>query len=197
MYTPWPDSSDKYALRTQLVDLIGDQLFYAPSHAVADIHSKYADVYMSMFDYQQKVRLRHKAWYGVQHSDNVFFEFGGPFMPRFAILSPDQSDKDVSSFIMEIYTNFAKFGNPTPQPVSGVTFERYNSSQRAYLRVDNKSEMKASFAPRRMSFWNDYLPKLMEVKFEKETVVVSDAGCASAMAKFVFITFTFSWMALY
>ena len=116
-------------------------------------------------------------------------------MPRFAYLFPDQSDKDVSSFIMEIYTNFAKFGNPTPQPVSGVTFERYNSSQRAYLRVDKKSEMKASFAPRRMSFWNDYLPKLIEVKFEKETVVVSDAGCASG--KFVFITFTFSWMALY
>ena len=73
MYTPWPDSSDKYALRTQLVDLIGDQPFYAPSHAVADIHSKYADVYMSMFDYQQKVRPLHKAWYGVQHGDNVFF----------------------------------------------------------------------------------------------------------------------------
>ena len=97
----------------------------------------------------------------------TYYDFGIPLMPRFANLFPDQCDKDISLFIMEMYTNFAKLGNPTPQPVSDVTFERYNSSQRAYLRVDKKSEMKASFAPRRMSFWNDYYPKLMEVKFKK------------------------------
>ena len=142
-------------------------LAYAPCHAVADIQSKYADVYMYMFDYQQRVRPLHKAWYGVQHGDNVGYDFGIPLMPRFANLFPDQCDKDISLFIMEMYTNFAKLGNPTPQPVSDVTFERYNSSQRAFLRVDKKSEMKASFAPRRMSFWNDYYPKLMEVKFKK------------------------------
>ena len=122
---------------------------------------------MYMFDYQQRVRPLHKAWYGVQHGDNVGYDFGIPLMPRFANLFPDQCDKDISLFLMEMYTNFAKLGNPTPQPVSDVTFERYNSSQRAYLRMDKKSEMKASFAPRRMSFWNDYYPKLMEVKFKK------------------------------
>ena len=42
MYTPWPDNNDKYALRAQLVDLFGDEIFFAPSHEVADIHSKYA-----------------------------------------------------------------------------------------------------------------------------------------------------------
>ena len=91
MYTPWPDRSDKYALRTQLVDLIGDYFYYAPSHAVADIHSNYADVYMYMFDYQQRIRPFHKVWHGVRHGDNVGFDFGNPFMPRFANLFPDQS----------------------------------------------------------------------------------------------------------
>ena len=42
MYTPWPDKNDKYALRSQLVDLVGDYLYFAPSHEVADIHSKVA-----------------------------------------------------------------------------------------------------------------------------------------------------------
>ena len=36
MYTPWPDKSNEYALRSQLVDLLGDYLFFAPSHEVAD-----------------------------------------------------------------------------------------------------------------------------------------------------------------
>ncbi|KAJ7384144.1 hypothetical protein OS493_023472 [Desmophyllum pertusum] len=44
MYTPWPDNSDKYALRNQLIDLIGDYNFVAPSHEVADIHSQHAPV---------------------------------------------------------------------------------------------------------------------------------------------------------
>ena len=49
MYTPWPDKNDKYALRSQLVDLIGDYIYFAPSHEVADIHSKVAPVYMYEF----------------------------------------------------------------------------------------------------------------------------------------------------
>ena len=36
MYTPWPDRNDKYALRSQLVDLIGDYIYFAPSHEVAE-----------------------------------------------------------------------------------------------------------------------------------------------------------------
>ena len=125
-----------------------------------------------------RVRPLHKAWHGVQHDDNVGYDFGVPLLLRFVSLFPDQSDKDVSLFIMEMFTNFAKLGNPTPQSVNGVTFEKYNSSHRPYLRVNKKSEMTASFAPRRMSFWNDYHPRLMEVKFEKKAVVDSNAGSA-------------------
>ena len=197
MYTPWPDNNDKYALRSQLVDLIGDYIYYAPSHEVADIHSKHAPVYMYEFDYQQRIRPLHKKWYGVQHGDNVAFDFGNPLMPHFSYLFPDEADKNVSLFIMRLYTNFAKFGDPTPQPVSGVTWERYNSSHRAYLRVDAKSKMAASFAPRRMSFWNDYHPKLTEVKFETKKDVVSGATSAFAMATFVHVILAVILTSLY
>ena len=30
MYTHWPDNSNKYALKSQLVDLLGDNLYFAP-----------------------------------------------------------------------------------------------------------------------------------------------------------------------
>ena len=54
MYTPWPDKNDNYALRQQLANLIGDYLFYAPSHEVADIHSQFAAVYMHEFSHRAK-----------------------------------------------------------------------------------------------------------------------------------------------
>ena len=148
MYTPWPDNSDKYALRSQLVDLIGDYIYFAPSHEVADIHSKYAPVYMYEFAHRSKTASPTPEWMGVVHDANAPFDFGAPLtLPFF-----DDIDKDISLTIMELYTNFAKYGDPTPLPVSGVTWEKYDSSHRAYIRVDNKSKMAASFAPRRVAF---------------------------------------------
>ena len=180
MYTPWPDKSDKYALRSQLIDLIGDYQFFAPSHEVADIHSKVAPVYMYEFAHRPKNASFYPEWMGVVHGENVPFDSGIPlYFPRF-----DEADKNVSLFIMEAYVNFAWSGNPTPQPLSGVTWGRYNSSHRAYLRVHPNPKMAESFSPRRISFWNDYYPKLVQVKFDIKKDVTSGARAGVAMAMF-------------
>ncbi len=183
MYTPWPDNSDKYALRSQLVDLIGDYIYFAPSHEVADIHSQHAPVYMYEFAHRPKTASIYPEWMGVVHFQNVPFDFGDPlYFPNY-----DATDRNVSLFIMALYANFAKTGDPTPQPVSGVTWERYNSSHRAYLRVDAHPKMAAAFAPRRMAFWNDYYPKLAQVKFETRKDVPSGNSAGVAMAMFQYI----------
>ena len=172
MYTPWPDNSDKYALRSQLVDLVGDNLFFAPSLEVADIHSRVAPVYMYEFAHRAKTSFASAEWMGVVHAENVPFDFGIPLLPRFFPFY-SAADRNVSLFIMAMYANFAKTGDPR---VSGVTWERYNSSHRAYLRVDTNPKMAASFYPRRMAFWNDYVPTLMQVKFDIKKEVVSGAS---------------------
>ena len=188
MYTPWPDKNDKYALRSQLVDLIGDYIYFAPSHEVADIHSKVASVYMYEFAHRRTIGNKNKEWMGVVHADNVPYDFGLPFFPVIS-LGFDAGDRNVSLFIMRMYTNFANNGDPTSQPVSGVTWERYNSSHRAYLRVDVHPKMAAVFAPRRMAFWNDYYPKLAQVKFD--TKVSSGASRKITMTMFLKVVFVF------
>ena len=189
MYTPWPDNSDKFALRSQLVDLIGDQIFFAPSHEVADIHSKYDSVYMYEFAHRPKNASVFPEWMGVVHGENVVFPFGIPsWFPRY-----EAADKNVSQFVMATYANFVKTGDPTPQPVSGVTWERYNSTHRAYLRVETKPKMVAAFAPRRMAFWNDYNPKLQQVEFDTKKEVVSggSAGVAMGMLRYIALVIVF------
>ena len=64
MYTPWPDNSNKYALRSQLVDLLGDNIFVAPSHKVADVQSQVAPVYMYEFAHRAKTSMG-ADWMGV------------------------------------------------------------------------------------------------------------------------------------
>ncbi len=183
MYTPWPNNSDKYALRSQLVDLIGDYIYFSPSHEVADIHSKVAPVYMYEFAHRPKNASIYPEWMGVVHFQNVPFDFGDPlYFPNY-----DEADRNVSLFIMAVYANFAKTGDPTPQPVSGVTWERYNSSHRAYLRVHHNPKMAVAFAPRRMAFWNDYHPKLAQVNFETRKDVPSGNSAGVAMAMFQYI----------
>ena len=178
MYTPWPDNSDVHALKTQLVDLIGDQNFFAPCHEAADVHSKVAPVYMYEFAYSKA------PGNAVKNGDNMAYDFGFPLLPRVSHLYNVSTDKNVSLFIMELYVNFATHGNPTPKQVRGVTWERFNSSHRAYLRVVANPKMAASFNSRRMAFWNDYYPKLTQVKFGTKKEVVSSA-CIVTMETFL------------
>ena len=85
---------------------------------------------------------------------------------------------------MAMYANFARSGDPT---ISGIPWDKYNSSQRPYLRVDITPE--ASFNPRRMSFWNNYYPKLKQLKFDTTGAVKNDASPLVAMGTFSQIVF--------
>ena len=111
----------------------------------------------------------------VNHGDNIAYDFGFPLLPKFSPLA-NAADTNVNLFIMTMYANFARSGEPTPQQVSSVTWEKFNSSHRAYLRVDANPKMAASSCPRRMVFWNDYHPKLQQVKFETKEDVFSGAS---------------------
>lgn len=189
MYTPWPNNSDKYALRSQLVDLIGDYIFFAPSHEVADIHSKVSPVYIYEFAHRPKNASRFPEWMGVAHGDNVVFDFGIPLLPGLPFV---EADKNVSMFIMEMY---AKFAWSAGLEASGVTWKKYNSSERAYLRVGPNPKMAASFNPRRMAFWNDYHPKLTQLKLE--TAVGSGASGIVTMGTFLLIVFIIITVAIF
>ena len=186
MYTPWPDNSDKYALRSQLVNLLGDYVFFAPSYEVADIHSEVAPVYMYEFAHRSKFSLfnNNPMWMGVAHGDNIAYDFGVPWLPKFSS-NFNAADRNVSLLIMTMYANFARSGDPS---ASGITWERFNSTHRAYLRVDANSKMAASFYPRRMAFWNDYYPKLTQLKFENIKEVSSGASAVFTMGVFAQIT---------
>ena len=192
MYTPWPDNSNKYALRSQLVDLIGDNLYFAPSHKVADVHSQVAPVYMYEFAHRAKTSMG-ADWMGVVHSENVPFDFGVPLLPKFlSLYSP--ADRNVSLLIMTMYANFARSGDPT---VRDVAWDKYNSSHRFYMRVGVNPRMEASFHPRRMSFWNDYYPKLMQLKFDivKDKVFGGAHAIVNvAMGKVFLVLFVVVWL---
>ena len=120
------------------------------------------------------------------HANNIMYDSGVPLLPN-SPFNYDAADKNVSLFIMALYANFARTGDPTPQPVSGVALEKFNSSHRTYLKVELSPKMAASFYPRRMSFWNDDYPKLEQVKFDDEEKHSNGASVGVSLGLF-FVT---------
>lgn len=158
-YTPWSKTSDSPTLRQNMIDIQSDYFVAAPTVEVLGIHSIGAPAYMYEFSHRSKVNTAD-AWMGVKHGDNTPYDFGAPFM-NITSLKFTEEDQNVSSLIMSLYANFAKYGNPTPHAVQGVTWGEFNRTTRLYLRIQGRPEIQANFEPQRMAFWNSYYPRLL------------------------------------
>lgn len=162
-YTPWNKTPDSPTLRQKIVDMQTDYYVAAPTVEVLGIHSQKAPTYMYEFGHRSK-RNTEDVWKGVQHGDNTPYDFGAPFL-NITSLYFNEEDKNVSSLIMSLYANFAKYGVPTPSSVHGVTWDEFNRTHKSYLLIQGNSVMRENFEPHRMAFWNSYYPRL--VNFSK------------------------------
>ena len=57
--------------------------------------------------------------------------------------------------------------------------------------------MTASFYPRRMAFWNDYYPKLTQMKFDTKEEIVASAGVTTATILQLVLTSIFEILAIF
>ena len=158
-YTPWSKTPDSPTLLQKIIDIQSDYYVAAPTVEVLGVHSMGVPAYMYEFSHRSKVNTAD-AWRGVQHGDNTPYDFGAPLL-NITSLNFTEEDRNVSRLIMSLYSNFAKYGNPTPHAVQGVTWDKFNRTNRFYLRIQAKPEIEANFEPHRMAFWNSYYPKLL------------------------------------
>ena len=169
-YTPWPETSDPSDLRQALIDLVTDEQFVTPTVEELLLHSESAPAFMFLFSHVSKMG-NVPAWKGAQHGDSTLYSFGVPFLhPELY----DDTDRNVSMFMMQTFTNFAKTGKPTPEAVSGVQWSQFTSSNQIYVNINGASpEVGKNYRPGKVAFWSWYLPKLVGTKFNDERRRVS------------------------
>ena len=160
LYTPWSDRDDDIKTKVGLADALGDFTMTAPTHADLVLHNKHAPVFMYEFAHRSNLNPR-PLWKGVAHKDDTPYEFGFPLMNLTVLQQYDDADRNISDMLITLFTNFAKYGNPTPQPVHGVTWEGFNSSHKAYIRIQSQLEMAVNYRPTRMAFWNEYYERML------------------------------------
>jgi len=124
--------------------------------------------------------------FGVTHGDDLLYTFKMSF-GNYSALSSD-SDFEFADNWINLISNFAKYGNPTPLTGnSGVSWPPAQDSRAAcvYLQVDLENQEKHRLFPERMEFWNrvvfqDMLDKYAVSEEEDNLLVEIDSALVAS-----------------
>ena len=173
--TPWPYAEDVFKVKRGFSDVVTDSCVAEPAHASLTYHSKLGPAYLYEFAHRSKLNP-DPEWLGVRHKDDTPYQFGFPLMNLTVLQNYDEADRNISDMVITLFTNFAKYGNPTPEPIFGASWQRFNQSHQAYLRIQTKPTMASNYQPAKMAFWREYYKTLLKENKCPEVVSMSSRG---------------------
>ncbi|KAL0839254.1 hypothetical protein ABMA28_016016 [Loxostege sticticalis] len=125
------------------------------------------NIYYYMFSYSGKrnngqIKFRF-TFDGAVHGD----EIGYLFDPEFLTEKPTPEDQLIIDRVTALWTNFAKYGNPTPEKTEllPVIWAPVSDDQQHYLKIDLNLTMKNSLFHERMAFWDFFY--ILNKKYQK------------------------------
>ena len=196
-YTNW-ETTDKNPFRwyRSFADFQGDDIFNVGSVNFASYWSEAGGtVYLYKFTFHPR-NLKVPIW-EVTHGIDIDFVFGRPMYPTnhighvgFILNSTagyTAHDRNVSKSVMEMWTNFARTGDP------GYGWRKYNSSESEFMNIGSKSTMQQHpVAPKRMALWNNLIPKIANISKDivdcKKPSSTSGVSLASGCFTVCFLT---------
>lgn len=142
------------------IDMMGDIFFsngVFKSLYLRSQHLTNAPLYLYEFAYDGPAGLSknyiHSNLSGVAHADDVGYVF--KFSILNAVFETNKKVQTVSRNLLTLYSNFLKYGNPTPfqSQVVSVTWPPVSQRQLPYLRVTESLELKKNPNESRNRFW--------------------------------------------
>ncbi|XP_037079345.1 neuroligin-3-like [Pollicipes pollicipes] len=172
MYTYWPDPHNRTWIREMYIDFLSDALYKAPVDSMVKLM-----VELGVTTYQYVLNttveaLKAPLWREVPHDLEYYFLTGAPFMdPEF--FAEDirigrqiwtEGDRNMSQLFMETFSNFAKYGRPTPRQIFDlVNWQPALAGDLRYLSINNtfNSTIFSNYRQTELSFWSQYLPTVV------------------------------------
>lgn len=110
--------------------------------------------------------FRHPEWRKYAHDNEYFFLTGAPFMDveffpkklRLERTMWTDNDRNMSHFFMKTFTDFARYGNPTPLgEVLGIHFDRAINGELRYLNINTtyNSSILLNYRQTENAFWSE------------------------------------------
>ncbi|KAK7482269.1 hypothetical protein BaRGS_00026512 [Batillaria attramentaria] len=137
-YVVKPNITDPIQRRAAAVEMRSDYSVIAPTIQELQMTTKFPvqPQYLLSFSYRSPNDPR-PDWQGTVHADDLFYVFGYPVSDTFLwydfVSGWTEADRLVSEKFMTLWTNFAKYGNPTPTDMDGVNWLPWTPATRSYV----------------------------------------------------------------
>ncbi|KAL1498381.1 hypothetical protein ABEB36_009188 [Hypothenemus hampei] len=124
-----------------IIQFISDEHFNRPIRETVNQMSKYSDVFYYEFGYRGSLGEFENSFSGVGHFEEIFYIFANK-------ANANDDDKLIRTKILDLWTNFIKFGKPTPMPMDSIAWEpisyktRNNEEDVKYLSIDKSLMLK-------------------------------------------------------
>nr|WGO51722.1 putative antennal esterase CXE24 [Ectropis grisescens] len=143
-----------------LVDMLTDVHFAYHTHRFAYFYSKCnVPVYMYRFEYETELNLIKNLlgvseMEGACHADELFYLFSG-VLNRDVFEEHRKKLKPIVDGLTQLWTDFARTGNPTPRvDNSGLEWRQYTTTRQEYLALAQPPAMRDHADQHRVQFWN-------------------------------------------
>nr|AHJ81329.1 carboxylesterase [Locusta migratoria] len=140
-----------------LVNLYNDFLMFEPTDALVRKVTETTDLPVFYYEFDYHVESVNVSEWGAPHSSDLPFLF----LRKDTVynLDPNSDEDKVRRNLLRCYTNFAKYGNPTPE-ADPVVWEAYNNETRSYMLMQATFTLSQDKDAERMDFWEENVPLL-------------------------------------
>nr|WGO51707.1 putative antennal esterase CXE3 [Ectropis grisescens] len=96
--------------------------------------------------------------YGAAHLDDLLYLFD--FKEYNMKIAKDSKEYQLVDFVTTVFTNFAKYGTPTPNKSLGVTWPEYDANSKQYVEIGDQLQIKSQPLANDLAFWKNLFNEL-------------------------------------
>ncbi|CAH1188553.1 unnamed protein product [Phyllotreta striolata] len=126
----------------QFMQLLGEDTISTPTIHYAVLASKYTPVYFWQFRYRGLMGRGYPIVKRAGHAEQILYLFGGVSGMRGDSRDYPEDDQVTVSRMLTIWTNFAKYGNPTPKPLEGITWPKFKEDSMEFVDINDNLTIK-------------------------------------------------------
>lgn len=112
-YSEWDRLQDDKTRRDNIMQFLSDAQYVVPLIKMAREHSRFSNTYLYSFGYSSHTESKEfTKWSSGIHGDELPYIFGAPLVDNLSPFSSSykKNEKELSAFMMRMWTNFAKSG---------------------------------------------------------------------------------------
>jgi carboxylesterase type B len=185
-YTPWPYIEDLEANRQAINKLLTDGAFLYAWDRNAKMNSQYRDTYTYIQSFLSPNSTSFiPEWMGVPHEGELPYVWGYGYLLvnpevrddsgiHFDIVGWVDEDITYANYVQTLWSNFAKYGNPTPSPVQApfnntmTTWPKFTMDDNLkVLDLDGEISVKENYRQPENYFYTEYLSYISKHEVKK------------------------------